>query len=170
VSKAENLPFEFTLHVRDTCLCLHVHRAARALARRFDEALRPVGLSHGQFSLMMSLNRPLPAAIADVAALLALDRTTLTANLKPLVRRGLVTVIADPGDKRRRRLSLTASGRALLAEAAPIWTRTHAEIERRLAIPPDALRADLRTLSSGGIAAAVSAATTGRRASAARPA
>src|SRR3954468_4865287 len=98
------VPFETTLEVRDTCLCLHVHRAARALARRFDEALRPVGLTHGQFSLMMSLNRPLPAAMADVAALLAVDRTTLTANLKPLERRSLVAVIADPGDRRLRRL------------------------------------------------------------------
>jgi hypothetical protein len=49
--------FETTLLVRDSCLCLHVQRAARALARRFDEALRPVQLTNGQFSLLMSLNR-----------------------------------------------------------------------------------------------------------------
>ncbi|MFY9699033.1 MAG: MarR family transcriptional regulator, partial [Rhodoplanes sp.] len=83
-------PFETTLHVRDTCLCLHTQRAARALARRFDDAFRPLGLSNGQFSLLMSLNRPEPASMGSVAALLAMDRTTLTANLKPLARRGLV--------------------------------------------------------------------------------
>src|ERR1700724_572810 len=90
---------ETTLFVRDCCLCLHVQRAARALARRFDEALRPLGLTNGQFSLLMSLNRPQPAGIASVASLLAMDRTTLTAALKPLTRRGLVEIFVDPEDK-----------------------------------------------------------------------
>jgi len=54
--------------VRDTCLCLHLQRAARAVARRFDEALRPLGLTSGQFSLLMSLNRPEPptTSVRDV--------------------------------------------------------------------------------------------------------
>ena len=63
MSNVIEIPFETTLLVRDSCLCLHVQRAARALARRFDEALRPLGLTNGQFSLMMSLNRPEPAAM-----------------------------------------------------------------------------------------------------------
>ena len=87
--------FETTLEVRDACLCLHVQRAARALARRFDEALRPLGLTNGQSSLMMSLNRPEPPGMAPVASLLGMDRTTLTAVLKALQRRGLVKVTAD---------------------------------------------------------------------------
>ncbi len=126
------LPFALTHQVRDNCLCLHVQRAARALARRFDDALRPVGLTQGQFSLLMSLNRPAPPTIGDVSALLMIDRTTLTANLKPLERRGLVKVKVDAADKRSRRLILTAAGRAVLAAAAPIWKRTHAQTERLL--------------------------------------
>src|SRR5580693_7739801 len=102
MSNPANLPFETTLLVRDSCLCLHLQRAARALARRFDDALRPLDLTNGQFSLMMSLNRPEPPAMAAVASLLAMDRTTLTAALKPLQRRGLITVAADPGDRRSR--------------------------------------------------------------------
>jgi DNA-binding MarR family transcriptional regulator len=141
------LPFEITLQVRDACLCLHVQRAARALARKFDEALRPVGLTHGQFSLLMSLNRPAPPDIGSVAELLAMDRTTLTANLKPLERRGLLEVKVDPQDKRGRRLLLTEAGRALLVAAVPVWKRTHAAIERSLArTNADLLRADLRAL------------------------
>jgi len=141
------VPFETTLHVRDTCLCLHVQRAARALARRFDAELRPLELTNGQFSLLMSLNRPTPAGMAGVADLLAMDRTTLTANLKPLERRGLLTVSADPDDRRSRQLRLTDAGRVLLAKAVPIWRRTHAAIERQLARPDaDGLRADLRAL------------------------
>src|SRR6478609_10724547 len=100
MSKA--VPFATTVEVRDTCLCLHTQRAARALARRFDEALRPIGLTSGQFSLLMALNRPQPPAMGPVAQLLAMDRTTLTAALKPLERDGLVAVTVDPDDRRSR--------------------------------------------------------------------
>ena len=148
MSKPDDLPFELTIKVRDTCLCLHVQRAARAVARRFDDALRPLGLTNGQFSLLMSLNRPKPPGIGSVAALLAMDRTTLTANLKPLERRGLVTVSVDEKDRRNRLMTLTPAGRALLASAAPVWERTHVEIERLITgSDPDTLRADLRALS-----------------------
>ena len=138
-------PYATTLRVRDTCLCLHVQRAARALARRFDEALRPVGLTNGQFSLLMSLNRPDPPPMGAVASLLAMDRTTLTAALKPLQRRGLVAVAPDPADRRGRRLTLTPAGMALLSHALPIWESTHAALDARL--DPARLRADLRALS-----------------------
>ncbi|MBE0532569.1 MAG: winged helix-turn-helix transcriptional regulator [Rhodospirillales bacterium] len=142
------LPYEITIKVRDACLCLHVQRAARAMARHFDEALRPVALTNGQFSLLMSLNRPKPPGMGEVAALLAMDRTTLTANLKPLERRKLLTVSVDESDRRSRRLALTAAGRALLAKAMPLWESSHAAVERRLAgSDPDRLRADLRVLS-----------------------
>ncbi|EJL27187.1 transcriptional regulator [Caulobacter sp. AP07] len=148
MSKPLDVPFEATLHVRDNCLCLHVQRAARALARRFDEALRPVGISSGQFSLLMSLNRPKPPTIGAVSSLLAMDRTTLTANLKPLERRGLVTVSVDPDDRRGRLLTLTPAGLALLARAVPIWTQSHAAVERGLPdADPEALRRALRALS-----------------------
>jgi DNA-binding MarR family transcriptional regulator len=147
MSKRNDLPFEITLEVRDTCLCLHLQRAARAVARRFDAALRPLGLTSGQFSLLMSLNRPEAASIGNVSTLLAMDRTTLTANLKPLERRGLVSVTADDADKRTRRLSLTPAGRALLCAAVPAWRRTHAEIDCLLGSSSDRLRADLGALS-----------------------
>jgi len=148
MSKRDDVPYEITHLVRDTCLCLHVQRAARAVARRFDEALRPLALTNGQFSLLMSLNRPEPPSIGSVAQLLAMDRTTLTANLKPLERRGLVTVTVDEADKRSRRMALTSAGRSLLAAAVPIWKRTHAAIDRLLgASSPDRLRSDLMALS-----------------------
>ncbi|MFN4164434.1 MAG: MarR family transcriptional regulator [Ferrovibrio sp.] len=146
MSKIDILPFETTIMVRDTCLCLHAQRAARALARRFDEVLRPLGLTNGQFSLLMSLNRPQPANMGQVASVLAMDRTTLTACLKPLERRGLVNVSADPDDRRTRRLTLTPEGRKLLVKALPVWKRTHAELDRLLG-DPERLRADLRALS-----------------------
>ena len=112
------------------------------MARRFDIALAPLDLTNGQFSLLMSLNRPAPPLMRDVAHLLAMDRTTLTAALKPLERRRLVRVAVDKTDRRGRRLTLTAAGKRLLIKAYPVWEKTLAEVERSL---PDAagLRAGL---------------------------
>jgi DNA-binding MarR family transcriptional regulator len=118
------------------------------VARRFDEALRPAGLTSGQFSLLMALNRPQPPTIGMVAATLAMDRTTLTANLKPLERRGLVSLAIDRQDRRSRRLALTDEGARLLAGAVPIWDATHRAIEQ--GVPDDnanGLRAALTALS-----------------------
>ena len=148
MSNATELPFSVTHHVRDTCLCLHVQRAARAVARRFDEALRPLELTNGQFSLLMSLNRPEPPVMGQVSTLLAMDRTTLTASLKPLERRGLLRVMVDEADRRSRRLVLTPAGRRLLAKAVPIWRETHAELDRLVgASDMDRLRGDLGALA-----------------------
>lgn len=142
------LPFEVTPVVRDCCLCLHTQRAARALARRFDEALRPLDLTNGQFSLLMSLNRPVPPNLGSVADLLAMDRTTLTAALKVLERRRLVKVAVDKEDRRNRLLIITPAGRALLKKAYPIWQRTHAAVEKELtAVEPGTLRAALRGIA-----------------------
>ncbi|NDV01914.1 MarR family winged helix-turn-helix transcriptional regulator [Pseudoroseicyclus tamaricis] len=124
-----------TLEVRDRCLCLHAQRAARALARRFDLAFRPLGLTNGQFSLLMALNRPEPPRMGDVANLLAMDRTTLTAALKPLERRGLLAVEPDDSDRRARRLRLTQEGRMLLGEALPIWREEHASLDAQVDAP-----------------------------------
>jgi DNA-binding MarR family transcriptional regulator len=151
MSNRPEVPHQKTSLIRDCCLCLDVQRAARALARRFDEALRSLDLTNGQFSLLMSLNRPEPPAMAAVAALLAMDRTTLTAALKPLERRGLVVVAADPGDRRSRLMALTQRGMTLLAKAVPIWERIHQEIEGLLPdADPNRLRRNLRALSDGG--------------------
>lgn len=144
------LPLTVTHEVRDRCLCLHLQRAARAIGRRFDEALKPVGITSGQYSLLVSLNRPQPPRMGEVARLLAMDRTTLTAALKPLERRGLLTVTPDPGDKRSRRLRLTEAGLDLLEQAVPIWRNTHDAVDKLLrGESPDALRKDLLALTFG---------------------
>jgi DNA-binding MarR family transcriptional regulator len=132
MSTRKILPIEATHHVRDHCLCIAVQRAARALARRFDDAMRVLDLTHGQFSLLMCLNRLEPPTIGEIAQFLAMDRTTLTANLKPLERRGLLKVAIDKKDRRSRRLLLTAAGHAVLIDALPIWKKTHGAIDQLL--------------------------------------
>ena len=150
MSEIDLIPYDKTLFVRDHCLCLHAQRAARALARRFDDALRPFGLTNGQFSLLMALNRPEPPPMGPVASVLAMDRTTLTAALKPLERRGLVAVEPDPRDRRARLLRQTNERRALLTEAFKIWTSTHAKVDAELVsknIDLASLRAGMRAIA-----------------------
>lgn len=145
---ASHVPFQTTLFVRDKCLCLHMQRAARVLARFFDKALRDVELTNGQFSLLMSLNRPEMPTIGSVASLLATDRTTLTAVLKPLERRGLIKIVVQAGDKRRRCLNLTPDGRKVLARAVPLWLDAHAKAEAVLGESgTDLLRGNLGALT-----------------------
>jgi DNA-binding MarR family transcriptional regulator len=145
---AKGTSYETTILVRDSCLCLHAQRAARALARRFDTALRPLDLTNGQFSLLMSLNRPDAPSIGSVASLLVMDRTTLTAALKPLQRRGLIKITTDHRDQRTRLLELTPKGKKLLSRAVPVWKSTHAAVEAGLGLGElDRLRKNLRVLS-----------------------
>lgn len=130
----ELLPRETVLHVRDTCLCLSVQRAARRLARRFDTALRPFGLTNGQFSLMVALNQPAPPPIGRLAPFLGMDPSTLTAAVKPLARRGLLEIEPDPEDRRSRLLRITPAGVALMRETVVVWQEAHAALEAEL--PP----------------------------------
>ncbi|MGH7015578.1 MAG: MarR family winged helix-turn-helix transcriptional regulator [Caulobacteraceae bacterium] len=116
-----------------TCLCLMTQKAARALARRFDEALRPAGVTSGQFSLLMALARSQPAPMGLLAEILGIDRTSLTAQAKPLVREGLARIEADARDRRRHLLRLTAKGSERLAAALPIWRGAHLGLESELA-------------------------------------
>jgi DNA-binding MarR family transcriptional regulator len=126
---SKKLPIEVVHEVRDACLCLATQRAARRLARRFDRAFAPLGLTNGQFSLMMALNAPQAPTLGRLADFLAMDRTTLTAALKSLERRGLVVTRLDEKDRRARRLFLTSEGADLLAAALPIWRREHAALD-----------------------------------------
>ncbi|MXQ13639.1 MarR family winged helix-turn-helix transcriptional regulator [Microvirga makkahensis] len=148
MSNDRDASFDTTLFVRDTCLCLHAQRAARTLSRLFDEAFQPLGLTSGQFSLLNALNRPKPPAIGAVARLLAMDRTTLTAALKPLERDGLVAMSVDPDDRRSRLLHLTEKGRTALASAVPVWRDLHEAVEAHLSgLEPDDLRGALNSLA-----------------------
>jgi DNA-binding MarR family transcriptional regulator len=125
MSSIPNPSYETTLLVRDTCLCLGVQRASRAIGRMFDDAFRPLGLNNFQFSLLMMLNRPSPLTVGGLAECLAMDRTTTTANLKPLERRGLLTIRRAEEDARIKHIVLTSAGRALLAEAVGRWQATN---------------------------------------------
>ena len=112
------------------CLCLNAQRAARTLARRYDAALRPAGLTSGQFAILGALNRDDPAPLTELADQLGLERTTLTRNLLLLDRAGLVRSEAGAGDRRVRAVSLTGAGRDRLTAAVPLWQAAQAGASR----------------------------------------
>lgn len=136
------LPRDTVLHIRDTCLCLATQRAARRLARRFDAALKPLGLTNGQFSLMVALNQPEPPTMGCLAPFLGMEPSTLTAAVKPLARRGLLIAEPDAEDRRSRRLRITPKGVALMREAVDVWRAEHDALEDGMAgnLPDDLRR------------------------------
>lgn len=134
--------------VERSCYSFAAQKAARAIGRRYDAALRPTGLSNWQFTLLMMLVREEPPTISALAQHLATDRTTITANLKPLERRGLVTVQGDAEDRRVRRVVLSDEGRTLLTEAYPLWQQTQEAVALQLGkVDQNAFRAAATALS-----------------------
>src|SRR5215471_20466859 len=131
-SATATIPIEITRMVRDNCLCLRVQRASRGIGRMFDDAFRPFGLTNFQFSLLMMVNRPSPPTIGGLAESLAMDRTTITANLKPLERRGLLAVRRDDGDSRVKLVILTGAGRSLLAKCVERWQAANEAVRSRV--------------------------------------
>jgi DNA-binding MarR family transcriptional regulator len=115
-----------------TCVCLGAQRAARGVARRYDEALRSTGLTSGQFTILSSLLREEPTPIGSLAELLGLDRTTLNRNLRPLEAENLVSTVSDPKDARVRRVQLTSAGRRRLEAAIPLWRKIQSDSNGRL--------------------------------------
>ena len=102
------------------CICFAVRRAARAITQHYDRALRPTGLRATQFTLLTVLALAGPLPVSRAAGRLGMERTTLTRNLRPLVRQGLVT-LGDGDDRRIRTLTLTAKGRRAAVAALLHW-------------------------------------------------
>lgn len=104
------------------CACTAIRRADRALSRFYDDALRPSGLTVTQYSLLSIIDRaPKPLTLGDLADAQVMDRTTLSHNLAPLLREGLVLVANGANDRRTRVIDLTEAGKALLESARPLW-------------------------------------------------
>ena len=109
------------------CTCFNLRKASRVVTQYFDEALKPSGLLITQFTLLAAVATANTGTINELAEVMVMDRTTLTRNLKPLAREGWITI--DPGqDQRTRVVSLTATGKAVLAAAQPLWQQAQQHI------------------------------------------
>ncbi|BAY44603.1 transcriptional regulator, MarR family protein [Scytonema sp. HK-05] len=116
--------------IPSSCMGMHIRRASRIVTQIYDAALRPVGLVLNQFTLLVAIHLVESTPVTRLAQELFTDQTTLTRNLKVLEKRKLV--IMEPGEDRRIRLvSLTPEGRALLAQALPLWEQAQAEVQAR---------------------------------------
>ena len=129
------------------CTCLRLRKAARRVSQIYDRHLEAAGLTVTQYGLLAHLNRLGGVSIGALAEALIMDPTTLTRNLRPLERRGLVEIAPDPRDRRARRLRLTASGRDAWAQARPAWARAQRQVEQALGGPDAAALNDALDLA-----------------------
>jgi DNA-binding MarR family transcriptional regulator len=113
------------------CPCYSLRKASRAVSRIFDDALRPLGLKATQFSLVAAVHNASPITIKRLADSTVMDRTTLTRNLRPLERRGLIR-IERGRDRRQRLVTLTSAGDDLLERAFPVWSQTRHQVTNAL--------------------------------------
>ena len=111
------------------CLAFNLRRADRAVMQVYDEEVRALGLRVTQFGLLMVARVMEPVTLSQLSEFLGLDRTTLSRNLKPLVKRRWVRVEAGE-DRRERKLSLTEEGHGLLVKAHPAWAKAQAKIAK----------------------------------------
>lgn len=124
------------------CISFNLRRASRAVSQAYDGFLQPSGLKTTQYSLLGHLLALGPLSMTQLAERLGLDRTTLTRNLRPLERRGLVAV-GPGGDRRSRSVAVTEAGRQAFAAAKPLWAEAQRHFLDRLT--PEGWRA-LRAL------------------------
>ena len=102
------------------CTALNLRKASRVVTKLFDEVLRPIGLRSTQLPILVTLELLGPTTMKELSAELVMSPTTLTRNLKPLLKRGMVQILAGE-DKRTREISLAEPGHRLLEEAVPLW-------------------------------------------------
>lgn len=116
------------------CLCFRARRVSRAVTRIYDEELRPLGLQATQLTLLnaVAIGGERGAAMKRLADVLAMDPTTLSRNLRPLERDGLLCIERANGDRRVRLARLTDEGRRRLEAAYPLWQRAHDRLTRAL--------------------------------------
>ena len=115
----------------ESCACHKVRMAARAVTRAYDEALRPVGLRATQLSVLVAVAIDGSMSITELANFLGMDRSTLTRNLGPLTKEGLVAMGAE-GWRRSRELVITKKGRERLQAAVPLWQQAQATLKRKV--------------------------------------
>jgi DNA-binding MarR family transcriptional regulator len=102
--------------------------ASRVITRHYDRALAPVGLSTSAYSILARTGSEGPLPLGELASRLAMDRTTLSREVTPLMERGLLRVTMDADDRRRRVVALTRKGVGLVERARPLWAQAQKEV------------------------------------------
>jgi DNA-binding MarR family transcriptional regulator len=114
----------------EQCACTRLRTAARLVTRAYDDALRSAGVKASQLSVLAAVDAVELASIVALSQVLAMDRTTLSRNLGPLVTQGFITLSEDAGG-RAKTARITNTGQAKLKEAIPLWRRAQATLTRQ---------------------------------------
>jgi len=130
------------------CYCAQSRRIARALTARYDAALAKANLTAGQFETLGVLQALNDGSGSALAQRLAVDKTTLSRNLKPLIEAKLVTARRGEQDAREIRYALSAAGQRRLAKAMPLWQAAHAQTETLLGKQAAGMERALQTASA----------------------
>jgi DNA-binding MarR family transcriptional regulator len=109
------------------CVGFNTRRATRLITQYYDKALAPVGLRSTQYSLLSALSMTEEVTMHDLAFVLAMDRTTLTRNLSPLLKKGWIKVSVGD-DRRARPVKITPKGKSILENALPFWEKAQSHI------------------------------------------
>ena len=141
VQKISELDANMVATLGAECPLNELRMATRAITRIFDAFLKPTGLLATQLPILVKATTLGPITISAMATELVMDRTTLTRNLKPLERQGLIA-IAQGGDRRTRVVSITPRGEALLMDVVPLWAKVQDLITQKLGEGP---RRDLQS-------------------------
>ena len=113
------------------CTCAMARRTARHLTREYDRALKPAGLKLTQYSVLANLVRSGGMSITALAERLAMDRTTMTRNLRPLERTGWI-MVRDGPDGRSRSVNITGAGKGIYDRAQPLWQAAERAVRRSM--------------------------------------
>lgn len=118
-------------NITGRCMAVRTLSAARAITRRYDTALRPLGITVTQFTLLAAIAQVEPDSITELADRLCMERTSLTRGAKLLEAEGFIERKVELG-VRKRGLRISAKGLKLLREAYPLWQNTQQDVEEQL--------------------------------------
>ena len=123
---------EATIDELMACVGFRLRKATRKISQIYDQALQPLDLTGSQFSLLSHLPRGRQVPIGQLADELGTEASTLTRNLRPLERRGLLSLIEAPYDRRVKLVLSTKAGQELQAKAVPAWREARARLEKQV--------------------------------------
>jgi DNA-binding MarR family transcriptional regulator len=116
-----------------TCACFNFRKASRSVTQFFDQILAPTGLRSTQLVILITAQLLGPSSIARLARELVMDRSTLTRNLKPLMKMGMVRFVHGEGGKQKT-VEVTIDGQASLLKSAPYWEQAQSHLIARFGV------------------------------------
>lgn len=103
-----------------SCLATRVRQLSRIITRVYDDAMRPLGITASQFTLLTQLAQRDGITAVEIGTTLDIEKSTLSRNLKRMLSLSLITM-DPPAGRRGRGLHLTPKGQAVIKDAYPIW-------------------------------------------------